>query len=138
MQPGNCGDTILHAEATVSFHRNHLQVIRNDDASVEVACSFFGIVLTAGREVAVLGMIEQQIADVQGSGKLTGFKCRTVMLLVGLEDFTVAVEAEGFAQQPVGSLHTGTVGSIERLVTQTGQTDAAGKPGTETELFLLG
>ena len=87
-------------------------LLQGDDffvvGDVEVALvvgEAFGLVAGfAGGEVGfVFGVPEDQVGDGEGLGQFAGVFYGAVVFFVGLEDVSVAVEAEGFVEEPGAS-----------------------------------
>ena len=86
--------------------------------SGEVCFCFSGVGFFACGKVGVFGVIEHQVFHAEHFGLLSGIECGAVVLVVGAELFAVAIEAEGFAEEPVAVAHIGFISLVERFVAQ--------------------
>ena len=70
--------------------------------------------------------------------QLAGLLDRAVMLLIGLEDVPILIEAECLVEKPVASLHIAEAVWIQGLIPGTGKLPAIVQHGGEAELLGLG
>lgn len=117
---------------------NGLDVIGHVDGACEVLCGLGSVAQPACSEVGVFGVVEHQMFHAQLLSQTSRIEGGRVMLLVGIKLLAILVEAECFAQQPVGSACPGLALLTVRLIAQAGQSLSVGQQSTEAELLGLG
>ena len=115
----------------------HLQIIRNEDSTLEVLGSFTSIIFFTISECFLLRMIQDKILHAQFLRQFSGIKRRTVAFLIRLERIAVGIETERLAHHPVSPLYVAAVLLIIRLIAQTRQDLSTRQFRTESKLFLL-
>lgn len=108
------------------------------DGSGEVGGGFGGVGGAACCEVAVFGVIEDEVFHPEVLSHFARFERCAVMLLVGLEDVALGIQAERFVHEPVGADGIFAASLIERFVAETHQRCAGGEGGAEAELQFFG
>ena len=89
------------------------------DVACEDSARFGAVVVTSRHQTGVFGVVQQQVLDLQLLSELTGIKNRAVVLLVGTKLLTVAVHAEGLAQELVATLDIALTCGLIGLIAQT-------------------
>lgn len=88
-------------KATVSLQGDHLQVVRHKNRTIIDTLSLTCVEFLARVKRLFLCMIEDEMTSSKSLCVACSVKCRTVVLLIGLEALTVGIETEGLAHQPV-------------------------------------
>ena len=89
-------------------------------------------------KVGVFGVVEHQVFHLKHFGLLSGIECCAVVLIVRAELFAVAIEAEGFAEEPVAVAHIGFIALVERFVAQAHHALSVGHEQPESILHGFG
>ena len=108
MKKNDCSTTVpkrpsisSSIKATVSLQGDHLQVVRYKNWTCIDTLCLTRVEFLACIERFFLGVIEDEMTSSKSLCVACSVKCRTVVLLIGLEALTVGIETEGLAHQPV-------------------------------------
>ena len=99
----------------------HLQIIRNEDSTLEVLGSFTSIIFFTISECFLLRMIQDKILHAQFLRQFSGIKRRTVAFLIRLERIAVGIETKRLTHHPVSPHYVASVLLVIRFITQARQ-----------------
>ncbi len=114
------------------------QVVGDEDGTLVVLGGLGGVGGSAGVEVGVLGVVEDEVLYAKFLGQHACIEGRTVAFLVGVKDEAVLIEAEGLAHQPITVAGIGFALHGVRFVTEAHEALPVRQLGLEAILFDLG
>ena len=113
-------------------------IIRDEKIAVIIGFSFRFIKFPASGQVIIFCVPEDQIGNAQALSQFTGIFHGTVMLFIWFVPIFLAVQAEGFMEQPDTAFHKGAADRIIRFIPGTGELFSVFQDSSKTELAGFG